>query len=100
MLSRFGASAIIASALLAGCGGGASTTATHATHGRRLVLRPGPNGLAHLHITLRQTSVHAPTKAEIRAANAQVRAFVNKHCPCEVEQTAHGGIRLLTATHP
>jgi hypothetical protein len=100
MLSRFGASAIIASALLAGCGGGGASTT--ATHGRRLVLRPGPNGLAHVHLTLRQTpsASHAPTKAEIRAANARFRAFVNKHCPCEVEQTAKGGIRLLTATHP
>jgi hypothetical protein len=93
MLSRFGASAIIASALLAGCGGGGASTT--ATHGRRLVLRPGPNGLDHVHLTLRQTSVNAPTKAEIRTANNRFRAFVNRHCPCEVEQTASGGIRLL-----
>jgi hypothetical protein len=98
MVHRFAVCALVASALLTGCGG-ASTTATHP---RRLVLQPGPNALAHLHLTLRKTAAasHAPTKAEIRAATARFRAFVNQHCPCEVEETAKGGIRLLTDKHP
>jgi hypothetical protein len=96
MLGRFAVYVLMSSALLAGCGG-ASTTATH---GRRVVLQPGPNALAHVRVTLPQTPpVHAPTKAEIRTATAQFRTFVNKHCPCELEQTAHG-IRVLSQAHP
>jgi hypothetical protein len=96
MLARIAACALFASALLAGCGGSSAT----AKHGRRLVLRPGPNGLAHVRATLPQQGVtHTPTKAEVQAATVTLRSFVNAHCPCDFEETA-SGLRLLNEKHP
>jgi hypothetical protein len=95
MLGRLMACVVIASAL-AGCGGSSS----EAKHGRRFVLRPGPNALAHVHVTLpQQGPTHPPTRAEVQAATAQFRSFVNAHCPCEFEETANE-IRLLNEKHP
>src|SRR5664279_841309 len=97
MLGRVAASALIVLALLAGCGGSSTT----AKHGRRVVLRPGPNAFANANVTLPQYgAIHKPTQAEVQAARTKLRSFVNAHCPCELEETANGGIRLLNEKHP
>ena len=95
MVHRFAVCALVASALLTGCGGGSNA----AKHGERVVLRPGPNGLDDARVTLPQTGPkHTPTKAEVQAATAKLRSWVNAHCPCELERTATE-MRVLSEAH-
>jgi hypothetical protein len=95
MIARLVPCVLIASAVLTGCG----ASSPKAERGMRFVLRPGPDALADVRVTLpQQGPTHAPTQAEVRAASTKLRSFVNAHCPCELEETANG-VRLLEERH-
>jgi hypothetical protein len=93
------AMALLAAASLLGACGGTSSRTTR-SHGTRYIVPP-----LHGHDTV---GVAAPeierpgrktTPAEARRLMEQSIRWVDKHCPCEFEETS-AGPRLLSQRHP